>query len=203
MTIFKNIKKNKGVIMKEETLEKNDENIIKDEDKENLIDKNTISISKEEYDALSNIKTETEKKYLYSMAEFDNCKKRLAKEAEDRIKYANEKLIVDVLPVLDNFSLAIDHIKKTFGEDNTNESFITGVEMIFNQLIAVLSKYGVNKVPTIGENFDPKYHEALDQDKNKAYKSGTVIREYQTGYVLNDKLLRCSKVCVCKNEENN
>jgi len=189
--------------MKEETLEKNDESILKDEEKEKLIDENIISISKEEYDILSNIKTETEKKLLYSMAEFDNCKKRLAKEAEDRIKFANERLILEILPILDNFSLAVDHIKKVSTEENNNESLIKGIDMIFNQLLGVLNKFGIKKIPTVGENFDPQFHEALDQNKDDSYENGKVIREYQTGYTLNDRVLRCSKVCVCKNEEKN
>jgi molecular chaperone GrpE len=178
--------------------EKNNENKTAKEDQ------NTLTIEKEEYEKLLSAKEEANKKLLYSMAEFDNCKKRLNKETEDRIRFANESLILDILPVLDNFNLALDHLRVSNEKEDEKhfQKLLSGVEMIKDQLCSVLDKYGVQKIPAINEDFNPNFHEAINQASSLEHESGKIIKEYQTGYTLKDRLIRCSKVCVCKNNED-
>lgn len=165
-------------------------------------EENLIKISKDEYEKLLLVKEESEKKLLYAMADFDNCKKRLSKETEDKIRYANERIILEIIPVIDNLILAMEHAKThNSAQDGSIDKFFEGVDMIIDQFYNTLSKYGVEKINSVGEKFDPQLHEAMDQKTSDQYKTGDVTQEYQQGYKLNGKTIRCSKVCVCKNED--
>lgn len=173
--------------------EEKTEEALKQEKSEELVE-----ISKTEYELLLNAKTEAEKKLLYVAADFDNCKKRIYKDFDERSKFANEKILLDLLPVIDNLILALEHSKNT--EKTNMDKFYSGITMIIDQFNSVLSKHGVEKVTALGEKFDPNYHEALDQRESDHHKAGEVIEEYQRGYTLNGKLFRCSKVCVCEDK---
>jgi molecular chaperone GrpE len=155
-----------------------------------------ITIPKLEYDELLKGK-EAEKKMMYAYAEFENYKRRQKKELEDKVKFANEQLIKQILPVLDNLILAKDHATKT--EDNVQiKNFIQGVEMILKQMGDVLNGFGVEIVQTLGQKFDPYFHEALSQVESEMHEAGVIVDEYQKGYVMNGRLIRPAKVTIAK-----
>ncbi len=138
-------------------------------------------------------------KYLRAVAELDNYKKRAAKEKVDTIKYGNEELIRDILPFVDSLDRAMEH---TGGSDV--DAFKDGLKLIQEQLLCCLKKHGVEKIESIGLDFDPNFHEAMMQSDSEKHEENKVINEMERGYLLNGRLLRPSKVCVCKkiNKEN-
>ncbi|WP_372503583.1 nucleotide exchange factor GrpE [Acididesulfobacillus acetoxydans] len=127
-------------------------------------------------------------------AEFDNYRKRTVKEKEETVKYAAERIVASLLPVLDNFERAV-------AASRTNrdfDSFAQGVEMIFRQMQAVLVKEGLTEIKAVGETFDPKLHEAVMQIDSEDHPGNTVVEELQKGYYLKDKVLRPTMVKVSR-----
>lgn len=131
-------------------------------------------------------------KFLRKMAEFENYKKRVAEDQLQLVKYSNEKLIKDLLPIIDDFERALTFSK----EELKNNSVLQGVEMIYNKLMKVLSDYGLKKIEAINQPFDFNYHEALLQVPKDGVEPLTIIEEVEKGYLLNDKVIRHSKVIV-------
>lgn len=131
-------------------------------------------------------------KFLRKMAEFDNYKKRLEQDQIQLIKYANEKLIKDLLPVIDDFERTLTFSK----EELKNNSILQGVEMVYNKLMKILSDYGLKKIDALNQPFDFNYHEALLQVPKEGVEPLTVVEEVEKGYLLNDKVIRHSKVIV-------
>lgn len=127
-------------------------------------------------------------------ADFDNYRKRTAKEREEVFKYASASLCEALLPVLDNFELAMA------AKDQNPAQVAEGVAMIFRQLQDVLQKEGLTPVAAVGEQFDPTRHEAVMQEITDEYDDNTVIEEFRRGYFLKDKLLRPAMVKVAKSE---
>ena len=132
--------------------------------------------------------------YLRLAAEFDNYKKRTAREFSGLVQYANEELIVQLIPVLDNFERALDAAKSS----DDFESFHKGVEMIHQQLKDVMEKQGVKEIVALGESFDPHKHEAVMMVEKEEAPPETVVEEVERGYMLNEKVVRPSKVAVNK-----
>ena len=137
---------------------------------------------------------ENYERYLRQVAEVDNFKKRLNREKEDAIRYANENLIKDILPVMDNLERAIAHAQ---GGGN-GKPLVDGVEMVLRGLLDVFSKHGVVQVPAVGEVFDPGKHEAMAQVESSQYQPNTVMNEHHRGYLLRDRLLRPALVTIAK-----
>ena len=137
---------------------------------------------------------ENYERYLRQVAEVDNFKKRVNREKEDAIRYANENLIKDILPVMDNLERAIAHAQ---GGGN-GKPLVEGVEMVLRGLLDVFSKHGVVQVPAVGEVFDPGKHEAMAQVESSQYQPNTVINEHHRGYLLRDRLLRPALVTIAK-----
>lgn len=133
-------------------------------------------------------------RYLRQVAEVDNFKKRIHREKEDAIRYANENLIKDILPVIDNLERAIAHAQ---GGSN-GRPLVEGVEMVLRGLLDVFSKHGVVQVPAVGELFDPSKHEAMAQVESSQHEPNTVVDEHQRGYLFGDRLLRPALVTVAK-----
>jgi len=136
-------------------------------------------------------------KYLRMVADFDNYKKRAAKDKVDNIKYANEELIKDILPFMDSLDRAMEHTGSA-----ELDSFKDGIKLIQEQLLCCLKKHGVEKIESAGEDFDPNFHEAMMHMHSDEHEENKVINEIATGYLLNGRLLRPSKVCVCKRNNN-
>lgn len=128
-------------------------------------------------------------RYLRLMADFQNYKKRTEKEKADIYSYANEKIITEMLEVLDNFERAL-------GQEESGDSFKEGMEMIFKQLGNVLEKAGLAEIAALGEDFDPNFHNAVMTEETEEYESGKVSGVMQKGYTLNGKLIRPSMVKV-------
>jgi molecular chaperone GrpE len=134
-------------------------------------------------------KEDTEElRYLRLMADFQNYKKRVEKEKRDLYSYANEKMMNELLAVVDNFERALDH--------DADEGFKEGIEMIFKQLQDVLEKSGLAEIPALGEEFDPNVHSAVMTEETEEYESGKVSGVMQKGYTLNGKVIRPSMVKV-------
>jgi molecular chaperone GrpE len=137
-------------------------------------------------------------KYLRAVAELDNYRKRAAREKADIIKYGKEDIIRDILPFVDSLDRALEH------STGDVQAFKDGVALIQGQLLSCLKKHGVERIETAGLNFDPNFHEALMQMESDEHEDNKIVSEMEKGYLLNGRLLRPSKVCVCKktNKEN-
>lgn len=130
-------------------------------------------------------------KYMRLMADFQNFKKRTAKEKQDIYAYGNEKLIISMLEVLDNFDRAID-------QGSTDTKFAQGMDMIYEQFMGVLKKAGLSEIEALGADFDPNFHSAVMMEDTDEYESGKVSGVVAKGYTLNDKVIRPSMVKVAK-----
>jgi molecular chaperone GrpE len=149
---------------------------------------------REKLDAKEKEAKEHYERYLRQVAEVDNFKKRINREKEDAIRYANENLIKDILPVMDNLERAIAHAQ---GGGN-GKPLVEGVEMVLRGLLDVFGKHGVVQVPAVGEVFDPGKHEAMAQVESSQYEPNTVVDEHHRGYLLRDRLLRPALVTIAK-----
>jgi molecular chaperone GrpE len=133
--------------------------------------------------------------YLRSRADLENFRKRTQREKEDLARFANEKILREVLPVVDNLERALDHARK---EDQGVEGLLQGVEMTLDQLQKALEKFGVTPVDALGAPFDPAFHEAVGQIESAECPPNSVAQQLQKGYLLNDRLLRPALVMVAK-----
>ena len=134
---------------------------------------------------------------LRQTAELENFKKRSARERDEAIRFANEYLIKDLLPVLDNLERAIAHAKV----GDNRQPLVEGVEMVLKGLIDALSRHGVAPVSAMGQPFDPAKQETLDQMETDKNLPNTVVEEHQKGYLLHDRLLRPALVSIAKTPE--
>lgn len=134
--------------------------------------------------------------YLRKAADFENYRKRMIREKQEAIDYANGNLLLDLVQVLDDFDRAIE-AGKTQGGEASNNAFVEGVVMIKNQMISMLSsKYGLSYYPAKGEAFDPNLHEAVSMIQSPDVKEAVVGEELQKGYKLKERVIRHSKVMV-------
>ena len=131
---------------------------------------------------------------LRSAAEFENVKKRSARDVENAHKFGAEKLISDLLPVLDSLDKAVELASETEGAEAMTE----GIELSVKMFLDALGKNGLREVDPLGEPFDPALHEALAAVPNEDAEPNTVMEVIQKGYSLNDRLVRAAKVVVVK-----
>ena len=124
-----------------------------------------------------------------NMAEFDNYKKRMSKEKETLYSSTLSSVITEILPIIDNFEKAKD-------AECSDETYKTGISMIYTQLIEVLKKQGVEKIPDLGETFDPEYHEAVMSVEDETKGEKEIVEVFRTGYKMKDKVVRHSLVKV-------
>ena len=137
---------------------------------------------------------EIEARYMRLAADFDNFRKRTERQTRDLILRANEDLICELLPVLDNYCLALDSIE--------SESVRKGMKMIYDQLIRVLESQGLAAIGSVGCNFDPSLHEAVAHAESAEHGDNIVVEEIRRGYMLGGKVIRPSMVKVnIKKEE--
>jgi len=137
--------------------------------------------------------------YLRAVAELDNYRKRAARDKADIIKYGKEDLVKDILPFLDSLDRALEH-----ADASDAQAFKSGIALIQDQLLCCLKKHGVEKIESAGMDFDPNFHEALMQMDSADHQDNQIVSEMEKGYLLNGRLIRPSRVCVCKKiKENN
>lgn len=160
-----------------------------EETKEETIEENAAEEAAEEKTEEKAPEEDGDAKYLRLMADFQNYKKRVEKEKTDLYSYANEKIVTELLAVLDNFERALAH-------EDSGDGFKEGMEMIFKQLMDVLEKSGLAEIPALGEDFDPNFHNAVMTEETEEYESGKVSGVLQKGYTLNGKVIRPSMVKV-------
>jgi molecular chaperone GrpE len=128
-------------------------------------------------------------------AEFDNYKKRTAREMQDVIKYANEKIFKELLTVVDNLERAIE----AAGNDRPDEDpLVKGIHLTLGEVFKIMERHKVTPVKALGEPFDPTFHQAMMQEEVADQAPNTVVREMQKGYVIHDRLLRPAMVVVSK-----
>ena len=133
-------------------------------------------------------------KYLRLAAEFDNYKRRAQRDQSDAIKFANEKLIKDLLPTLDNLERAIQSAE----EQKAIAPLLEGVALTHKQFLESLTKIGLQQISSLGETFDPAKHQAVAQVESESAQPNTVVEEYQKGYFLHDRIVRPAMVTVAK-----
>lgn len=136
-------------------------------------------------------------KYYYLAAEVDNMRKRFEREKENLLKYGNEKVLSQLVGVVDNFDLTVNALKND--NDDKVQNIVKGIDMIRNQFLDVLKNNGLTQVESLGKVFDPNFHEAVAQAPAPGKADQEIITEYQRGYTLNGRLLRASKVVVANN----
>ncbi len=133
--------------------------------------------------------------YLRERADLENARKRHQRDREEAVRYANDRLLREMIPVLDNLERALGHAEQ--GADD-NQGLLEGVNMTINQFRKVLEDFGVKPIKALGEDFDPNLHQAMGQTESADQAPNTVIGELQKGYLLNDRLLRPSLVMLAK-----
>lgn len=132
---------------------------------------------------------------LRTTADMDNFKKRAARERQDAIKYANESMLERILPVLDNFDMAL---AAASAPNTTLQSLQAGVSMIQQQLRGAVAESGLEEIDATGKPFDPNLHEAISQQETNDVPEGQVVQQVRKGYKLRDRLLRPASVIVAK-----
>ena len=137
---------------------------------------------------------ELNQRFLRTAADFENYKRRTAQEKDDLLKYSNARLMGELLPVLDNFQLAL----RTPGESQEAQNVIKGVEMIYRQMVQALEQAGMTKIEAVGQPFNPNLHEAIMQVEDDTVPEDTVVEELRAGYMLKERVIRPSMVKVSK-----
>lgn len=174
-------------------------------DNDNLNEKN--SEQAEETQKAEAQETETPKKdevdykekFFYVAAELDNYRKRMEREKENLLKFGNERLLSDLLPVVDNFERTVEMLRPD--EDPKIKNIVVGIDMVMKQFLDAVAKHGMTQVQAIGKDFDPNFHEALAQEYQEGAKPNQIIKEYQKGYTLNGRLVRPSTVVVASDKQ--
>lgn len=145
----------------------------------------TLAAKNEEVKALQD-------KYLRLAAEFENFKRLSQRDQREYIRFANESLLKELLPIVDNLERAIKSAKENPGSDG----LIQGVELVLKQCLETLAKFGVRPVKSVGEAFDPSHHQAVAHMQSGDASGKIVVEEYQKGYLLHDRILRAAMVAV-------
>lgn len=143
---------------------------------------------------------ENHDRYLRTLADFENYKKRTQKEKTELAKFANERILEEILPVIDNLERAVVHSKETRDFDKMLE----GLAMVQKQFLSVLDKFGVRSIECLNQPFDPSFHQSVGQTEIEAgsdVTEGSVVSEAQKGYFLKERVLRPSLVIVAKKAE--
>jgi len=159
---------------------------------------NAFKNIKKEYDELN-------QNYLKSLADAENFRKRMNREKEESLKYSNEKLIKDLLPVLDFLDLAIGHSETYLEQDKTGnlKSFVEGVKLSYDEFVKTLKNHGVEIIETAGKTFDPNFHQVVEMVEDANQPEGKILEEKRRGYIYKERLLRPSLISISKSKNGN
>jgi len=135
-------------------------------------------------------------KLLRVMAEFENFKKRVAREHEEKSKYANEKLMLEILPAMDDLDRVLDHVPEDAAQEV--KSIADGVGLVRRALFNALAKFGLSEIETMGKTFDPALHEAVSCVESNEHEENSIIAVHRKGYKLKDRVIRAAQVIVSK-----
>jgi len=159
--------------------------------------------SDEKPDELQDAKKEAKESYdrfLRVSAEFDNYKKRATREAAEFKKFANETLAREILPIIDNLERAIE---SSDADTHAKSGLVEGVGMTLKEMLRVFDKFHIKPIDSIGEPFDPCFHQAVMQEESDSHPENTVIKELQRGYMMHDRLVRPAMVIVSSAKSEN
>jgi molecular chaperone GrpE len=187
----------------EETLKEPEQPLDETSDVDALQDEDPIAALEEKLRIAEEETRETYDRFLRLSAEFENFKKRTAREMNDFRKYANDSLIQELLVVVDNLERAL----QSSGDDQKPDNgVISGVEMTRDGILKIFEKFNVRPLAALDQPFDPKYHQAVMQEVVEGIQENTVTQELQRGYLMHDRLIRPAMVFVSKaktsDEEN-
>ena len=143
--------------------------------------------------ALEETKTHQEQ-YMRTLADMENLRKRTQRDKEELAKFANESILREILSVIDNLERAVEHAEQA----ENDAGLLEGVQMTLTQFNQVLSRFGVEPVKSVGQPFDPAFHQAMGQMESEEYPVNTVVQQVQKGYQLNNRLLRPAFVMLAK-----
>jgi len=138
-------------------------------------------------------------RFLRVSAEFENYKKRAAREMNDFRKFANESFAKAMLPVVDNLDRAIE---SSSDHDHSNSSVVEGVNMTLKEILKIFEQFGVKPFESLGKTFDPAVHQAVMQEESDDHPEKTILNELEKGYMIGDRLLRPAMVVVSKKTES-
>lgn len=180
--------------MKEEKKEEaitNKESKKEKKDHKSKVKEENVCITKEEIEAMNKKISDAEERALRSSAELINYRKRKDEEVERLLKFANEDLIVELLPTLDNFERALK-------VESVDSSLLDGMKMVYQALVNTLEKYGVKEIEAEGKTFDANLHEAVITENKEGAPEDIILEVFQKGYTLKDKVIRPAMVKVNK-----
>jgi molecular chaperone GrpE len=166
---------------------------------EPLVHLDPASVTAEQFEELKERAAKADEHWdrlLRTTADFDNFKKRAAREKQDATRYANESLLQKLIPILDNLEMAQSAAQAA--QTDAAQSLQTGVNMIHQQLKNALSEAGLEELDATGKTFDPNFHEAVSQQETNAVPEGQVVQQLRRGYKFRDRLLRPASVVVSK-----
>jgi len=157
----------------------------------------TVGVASETEETLDSLRAERDEfkdRHLRVYAEFDNYRKKVQKDKDELIKYSNESMAYELLPVLDSMDMALKHAAE--GNTETAQSLMRGVENTFRELSRTLEKFGLTPIEAKGTAFDPSYHHAMSRVEREDMEENMIVEELRKGYTFRDKVLRPSFVSV-------
>lgn len=176
--------------IKEERIENKKNN------KQKQVKEEKVELTRDEILAMNQKIADAEDRFLRAQAELVNYRKRKDEEVTKILKFANEDLILELLPILDNFERGIK-----MDDDNLDDEvskFLSGMKMIYASLVNTLEKFEVKEIKALGEKFDETYHNAVMTDESSDQEEGVILEVYQKGYIYKDKVIRPAMVKVNK-----
>ena len=184
--------------MTEENKKQQEENKTSEEKSKKKGKEKALKITESEHQQLLDEASEYKDKYFRLYAEFENARKRMEREKQEFVKFANENVFTELLNVVDHLELSI---KAAQSNPEDIKNLLKGIEMVLANAHDLLKRNGVMPIETTGKAFDPNCHEILLQEESKE-KEGTILEELQRGYMYNDRVLRTSKVKIAAPKES-
>ena len=161
-----------------------------------------VTLPEEEYQELklkAGERDEYYNKWLKVHAEYENTRKRIEKEKWEHMKFANEDIVSQLFPIVDNFDLALVAMEKA----KDKAAVMDGIRLVQKQFHKILDENGAEKIKTVGEQFDPNIHDAVSVVETDEHPDGIILEEIRAGYTLNKRLLRPAQVIIAKNDLEN